>query len=178
MKLSEIIDLTNAKVVAGDAEKDHDLLRAFSSDLMSDVLTLDTEHILLITGLTNLQIGRTAEMSDIEVVLLARNKTATPEMIELANETGLVLLETPYSIYRSGGVLFKSGLDPVWGFDVKKFSHAATFIQKPFDVERRKFLIQSINLGIIGVSLATTGYGFYEARRKAAVVEVDIPLKK
>lgn len=114
MKLSEIIDLTNAKVVAGDTEKDRELLRAFSSDLMSDVLTLDTEHILLITGLTNLQIVRTAEMADIEVVLLARNKRATPEMIELANETGLVLLETPYSIYRSGGVLFKNGLAPVY----------------------------------------------------------------
>jgi predicted transcriptional regulator len=114
VKLSEIIDLTNAKVVAGDTEKDRELLRAFSSDLMSDVLTLDTEHILLITGLTNLQIVRTAEMADIEVVLLARNKRATPEMIELANETGLVLLETPYSIYRSGGVLFKNGLAPVY----------------------------------------------------------------
>ncbi len=101
-------------MVAGDTEKNHNLLRAFSSDLMSDVLTLDTEHILLITGLANLQIVRTAEMADIEVVLLARNKRATPEMIELANETGLVLLETPYSIYRSGGVLFKNGLDPVY----------------------------------------------------------------
>ncbi|AHW58926.1 hypothetical protein SAMN05444285_15418 [Draconibacterium orientale] len=114
MKLSEIIELTNAKVVAGDTEKNHNLLRAFSSDLMSDVLTLDTEHILLITGLANLQLVRTAEMADIEVVLLARNKRATPEMIELANETGLVLLETPYSIYRSGGVLFKNGLAPVY----------------------------------------------------------------
>ena len=114
MRLSEIIDLTNAKVVAGDTGNDHDLLRAFSSDLMSDVLTLDTEHILLITGLANLQIIRTAEMADIEVVLLARNKIATPEMIELANETGLVLLETPFSIYRSSGVLFKNGLDPVY----------------------------------------------------------------
>jgi predicted transcriptional regulator len=114
VKLSEIIELTNAKVVAGDTEKNHNLLRAFSSDLMSDVLTLDTEHILLITGLANLQLVRTAEMADIEVVLLARNKRATPEMIELANETGLVLLETPYSIYRSGGVLFKNGLAPVY----------------------------------------------------------------
>lgn len=101
-------------MVAGDTEKNHNLLRAFSSDLMSDVLTLDTEHILLITGLANLQLVRTAEMADIEVVLLARNKRATPEMIELANETGLVLLETPYSIYRSGGVLFKNGLAPVY----------------------------------------------------------------
>ncbi|WP_319269503.1 hypothetical protein [uncultured Draconibacterium sp.] len=114
MRLSEIIDLTHAKVVAGDTETDHNLLRAFSSDLMSDVLTLDTEHILLITGLANLQLVRTAEMADIEVVLLARNKSATPEMIALANETGLVLLETPYSIYRSSGLLFKNGLDPVY----------------------------------------------------------------
>ena len=114
MKLSEIIDLTNAKVVAGDAEKDRELLRAFSSVRMSVVLTLGTEHILLITGLTNLQIVRTAEMADIEVVLLARNKTATPEMIELANETGLVLLETPFSIYRASGLLFQNGLDPVY----------------------------------------------------------------
>jgi uncharacterized protein len=50
-------------------------------------------------------------------------------------------------------------------------------IQIPFDPERRQFLIQSMNLGIIGLSLAATGYGFYEARRKAAIVEVDIPLK-
>lgn len=114
MRLSEIIELTNAKVVAGDAKKDHNLQQAFSSDLMSDVLTLDTEHILLITGLANLQLIRTAEMADIEVVLLARNKRATPEMIDLANETGLVLLETPYSIYRSSGELFKNGLLPVY----------------------------------------------------------------
>lgn len=114
MRLSEIIELTHAKVVAGDAGKDHKLQRAFSSDLMSDVLTLDTEHILLITGLANLQLVRTAEMADIEVVLLARNKRATPEMIDLANETGLVLLETPYSIYRSGGELYKNGLPPVY----------------------------------------------------------------
>jgi len=57
-----------------------------------------------------------------------------------------------------------------------KFSNTE-LAEQPFDAERRKFLIQSINLGIIGVSLAATGYGFYEARRKAAIIEIDIPLK-
>ena len=114
MKLTKIIELTEARIVAGDSHKDHDLKKAFSSDLMSDVLTLDTEHILLITGLANVQLIRTAEMADIEVVLLARNKKASPEMIELANENGLVLLETPYSIYRSSGMLFMNGLEPVY----------------------------------------------------------------
>lgn len=87
---------------------------AFSSDLMSDVLTLDEENILLISGLANVQLIRTAEMADISAVLLARNKKATPEMIELANENGLVILETPFSIYKASGVLYANGLKEVY----------------------------------------------------------------
>jgi len=114
VKITKIIELTQAKVVAGKTDKNHDLQKAFSSDLMSDVLTLDDDHILLITGLANVQLIRTAEMADIEVVVLARNKKATDDMIELANENGLVLLETPYSIFRTSGILFKNGLNPVY----------------------------------------------------------------
>lgn len=88
--------------------------KAFSSDLMSDVLTLDEENILLISGLANVQLIRTAEMADISAVLLARNKKATPEMIELANENGLIILETPYSIYKASGVLYSNGLKEVY----------------------------------------------------------------
>lgn len=114
MKLTDIIQLTKARLVAGGKTEKHEIKRAFSSDLMSDVLTLDTEHILLITGLANPQLIRTAEMADIEVVLLARNKKATPEMIELAEEVGLVLLETPYSIFRASGILFQNGIKAVY----------------------------------------------------------------
>lgn len=114
MKLTEIIKLTQATIVAGSCADNHNLQNAFSSDLMSDVLTLDNDHILLITGLANVQLIRTAEMADIEVVVLARNKRASEEMIELANENGLVLLETPYSIYRTSGILYENGLKPVY----------------------------------------------------------------
>ncbi|WP_167615311.1 hypothetical protein [Maribellus sediminis] len=114
MKLADIIRHTEANLVVGNDLDQHDLKKAFSSDLMSDVLTLDTENILLITGLTNPQLIRTAEIADIEVVLLARNKKASAEMIELAREVGVVLLETPYSIYRASGILYKNGLEPVY----------------------------------------------------------------
>lgn len=114
MKLADIIRLTEAKLIVGNEVDELDLKRAFSSDLMSDVLTLETDNILLITGLTNPQLIRTAEMADIEVVLLARNKKASPEMIELAREVGLILLETSYSIYRASGVLFTNGLEAVY----------------------------------------------------------------
>ena len=114
MKLSEIIRLTHAKLVVGNEIEIREIKNAFSSDLMSDVLTLNAEHILLITGLANPQLIRTAEMADIEVVLLARNKKATPEMIKLAEEVGLVLLETPFSIFRASGILYQNGLKPVY----------------------------------------------------------------
>lgn len=114
MKLSKIIELSNAKLVAGCAKQNQVVKHAFSSDLMSDVLTLDVDHLLLITGLANVQLVRTAEMADIEVVVLARNKKATPEMIDLANENGLVIIETPYSIFRTSGILFSNGLKPVY----------------------------------------------------------------
>lgn len=114
VKLSEIIKLTEAKIVAGNFKPDYEVHKAFSSDLMSDVLTLDEDKILLVTGLSNVQIIRTAEMADIDVVLLARNKRASRQMIELANENGLILLETPFSIFRSSGLLYNGGLAPVY----------------------------------------------------------------
>jgi predicted transcriptional regulator len=114
VKISEIIDYTEARLVSGDLKNNRELGNAFSSDLMSDVLTLDDENILLITGLANLHLVRTAEMADIHVVLLARGKQASPEMIELANENGLIILETPFSIYKASGILYEKGLKAVY----------------------------------------------------------------
>lgn len=114
VKINDIAKYAQARIVAGGTGTDKDFDKAFSSDLMSDVLTLDDENILLITGLSNLQLVRTAEMSDIHAVLLARGKKATPEMIELANENHLVIMETPFSIYKASGILWSHGLKAVY----------------------------------------------------------------
>lgn len=114
VRISDIITFTEARVVSLRKINDINLDKAFSSDLMSDVLTLDEDNILLITGLVNVQLIRTAEMADIRVILLARNKKATPEMIRLADENEIVLLESPFSIFRASGVLFSNGIKPVY----------------------------------------------------------------
>ena len=80
----------------------------YSSDLMSDVLTLDTDNLVLLTGLVNLQAIRTAEMADIKAIVFVRNKKASQEMIDLARENGICLLESPYSLFKSSGMLFQS----------------------------------------------------------------------
>lgn len=114
MKISDVIRLTDASVVCGNEQTAYEVKRAFSSDLMSDVLTLDSDDILLITGLANPQAIRTAEVADIHCILLTRNKKASEEMIRLADENGMVLLETPYSLFKTSGILFGAGLKPVY----------------------------------------------------------------
>jgi uncharacterized protein len=89
---------------------------------------------------------------------------------------GFMSLVFLFLLIKDFGWMLTTGSQKIYQYANTKISNAET-VQKPFDAERRKFIIQSINLGIIGVSLATTGYGFYEARRKAAIVEVDILLK-
>ncbi len=114
VKIREIIKFVDARIVTCEADLEKEFDKAFSSDLMSDVLTLDVENILLITGLANLQLVRTAEMADIHAVLLARGKRATPEIVGLANENGLIIMETPFSIYKASGILYMNGLKAVY----------------------------------------------------------------
>lgn len=114
MTLEDIIRLLEAKVVCGDKELQKEVKKAFAADLMSDVLRLNTEDMLLITGMANLQVIRTAEMSDISYILFARDKKVTEEMLELAEENHMVLLQCKQSMFKVCGELYKAGLAPVY----------------------------------------------------------------
>jgi len=114
MKLSQVVKLTKGKILCGDEQLESDLGQAFSSDLMSDVLTLGLTDILLITGLVNLQVIRTAEMADIKHVLLVRNKTVSEDIIELAKSSGICLIHSPVSMFKASGELYHAGLKPIY----------------------------------------------------------------
>ncbi len=91
-----------------------EVVHAFASDLMSDVLTGDYHKTMLLTGLSNLQSIRTAEMSDIKEVIIGRNKEVSQEMIDLARENDIILIRSNYSLYRISGLLFEAGVKPVY----------------------------------------------------------------
>jgi len=114
MKLLDIANILNAEVICGKHKLEREVMAVFASDLMSDVLTIDSEKLLLLTGLVNTQTIRTSEMSDIQNIVLVRNKKATPEMIAMAEENGIVILQCAYSMYKSCGLLYQNGLNPVY----------------------------------------------------------------
>ena len=102
------------KVVSGEDLLSTEVEFAFASDLMSDVLTIEKDNLLLITGLANLQTIRTSEMSDINKIIFVRKKKVSNEMIQLAIENDMILIECEYSMFKTSGILFKSGLKPVF----------------------------------------------------------------
>lgn len=104
MKVLELTKLINGKIVTGDGE--HIVKSAFASDLMSDVLTMDEEDFVLITGLCTQQVIRTAEMSDIETVIFARGKIITQDIIDLADEHDVTLISSDLSIFKLCGMLY------------------------------------------------------------------------
>ena len=113
MKLEEISSILNGTVVCGGDKIHREVTHAFASDLMSDVLTINCNNLLLITGLANMQTIRTAEMSDIECILFVRKKTVTPEMKNLADELGMTLITCPMTMFKASGLLYMAGIKPL-----------------------------------------------------------------
>ena len=110
MKISEIRALLNAEVVYGEEQMDREVYSACGSDMMSDVLAYVKDQAVLLTGLVNPQVLRTAEMMDMVCIVFVRSKNPTAEMVELARESGIVLLRTSKRMYEACGKLYASGL--------------------------------------------------------------------
>lgn len=110
MKLDRIKLLLEATVYVGEEHLETEVYAACGCDLMSDVLAFAKEKILLLTGLINLQVIRTAEMLDIKAIVFVRGKEPTEDMIELAREKGIILLSTELPLYYACGKLYEVGL--------------------------------------------------------------------
>ena len=110
MKISTIKELLKAEVICGEDNLEKEVYSACGSDMMSDVLAYVKDQAVLLTGLVNSQVIRTAEMMDMVCIVFVRSKQPTDEMIELARESGIVLLSTTKRMYEACGKLYKSGL--------------------------------------------------------------------
>ncbi len=108
MKLSEIKDILNAEVLAGETEVE--INTACGCDLMSDVLAFVKDQSLLLTGLINSQVIRTAEMMDIVAVCFVRDKKPPEDVIELAKAKNIAVLTTAQPLYTACGMLYEKGL--------------------------------------------------------------------
>ena len=110
MKLSEVKDILEAEVIVGEDILDLEVHTAFGADLMSDVLAFAKAGSLLLTGLTNTQVIRTANVLDIAAIILVRGKKPSSETITLASELKIPILTTKYILFETAGRLYMKGI--------------------------------------------------------------------
>ncbi len=110
MKIIEAAKILEGTVLCCEEFIDREVTSACGSDMMSDVLAFVKDQGVLITGLCNPQVIRTAEMMDMLCIIFVRGKKPTDDMIELAKERGIVLISTPRRMFSACGKLYQAGL--------------------------------------------------------------------
>ena len=113
MKLSEVKKLLNAEVLTGEEFMDKEIFSACGCDLMSDVLAFVKDKAILLTGLMNPQVIRTAEMMDIETVIFVRGKKPDDAIVGMAKMKDIVVMTTDYPLYIASGKLYSAGIGNV-----------------------------------------------------------------
>ena len=110
MKISMIRDLLEADVLCCEEGLDSDVYSACGSDMMSDVLAYVKDQAVLLTGLVNPQVIRTAEMMDMKCIVFVRSKKPSEPMVSMAEDHGIVMMATDKRMYDACGTLYTNGL--------------------------------------------------------------------
>lgn len=110
MQLGDLIKIINGKVISNHINLDEEIKGACGADLMSDVLATIQPNAVLLTGLCNPQVIRTAQMADVLAVVIIRGKNPPAETIDLASEEGIPLISTPLGMFELCGRLYQAGV--------------------------------------------------------------------
>ena len=113
MILGDVMKVLNAEPLSPTVDLNVDLQTAFAADLMSDVLALARPGTLMITGLTNIQIMRTASVVDTPAVEFVRGKSPPRETIDLAEKLGIPSIVTSKTMFEACGLLYQAGIKPI-----------------------------------------------------------------
>jgi predicted transcriptional regulator len=110
LKLKEVKEILDAHVIVGEEKMDIEVSTAFGADLMSDVMAFAKAGSLLLTGLTNPQVVKTAASRNIAAIILVRGKEPSTEAIDMARELKIPILTTKYILFETSGILYSKGI--------------------------------------------------------------------
>lgn len=110
MTIQDVQNALSARVLCGEELSAEEIHSACGSDLMSDVLAFVKDKAVLLTGMTNAHVVRTAEMLDIVCIVFVRGKALDEEILQMARERGICILSTEHTLFTACGLLYETGL--------------------------------------------------------------------
>ena len=111
MEIRQIAQLLNADILCGEDLLGGTVKSACGCDMMSDVLAFVKDQAVLLTGLCNPQVVRTAEMMDMKCIVFVRGKVPPEGVVDLARDSGIVVMTTSERMYVACGKLYANGLE-------------------------------------------------------------------
>jgi predicted transcriptional regulator len=113
VNLNDIKDVLHCEVLAGEDDLSIDVRYVVASDGMSEILAFAKSKELMITGLTNIQSIRTADIAGVCAVLYCRGKRPDSRVIEFAKKKNIPVLVTRMVMFDICGILYNKGLKGV-----------------------------------------------------------------
>ena len=110
MNVEQLVKIVNGTVLTLDVALTRDIKGGCGADLMSDVLASIQPEAVLLTGLCNIQVVRTAQMADVRAIVFVRGKIPAPETVDLAAREGIPLITSPFGTFELCGRLYRAGL--------------------------------------------------------------------
>ena len=115
MDVKKLLEIIEGNLINPDSNLDREIKGGFGADLMSDVLASIQPEAVLLTGLCNPQVVRTAQMADVAAIVLVRGKCPPQETVELALQEKIPLISSPLGMYELCGRLYRAGLPSLEG---------------------------------------------------------------
>jgi len=110
MTVAEAVGLLEGQFFCSKDKANLEIKSVCAADLMSDVMAFIKERVLLLTGLVNTQVIRTAELLDIQCIIFIQGKVPAREIINMAEEHGIILAGTKHSMFLACGKLYEAGI--------------------------------------------------------------------
>lgn len=110
MNVQEMILIVNGTLLTPLVPLNREVKGGCGADLMSDVLASIKPDAVLLTGLCNIQVVRTAQMADVRAIVFVRGKMPQPETIQLAAQENIPLITSPFGTFELCGRLYRAGL--------------------------------------------------------------------
>ncbi|HZU86453.1 MAG TPA: hypothetical protein VFF78_03150, partial [Anaerolineaceae bacterium] len=104
------IKIIDGNLLNGPINLNREVKGGCGADLMSDVLASIQPEAVLLTGLCNPQVVRTAQIADVAAVVFVRGKMPPAETIALATQEEIPLITSPFGMFELCGRLHKAGL--------------------------------------------------------------------
>jgi predicted transcriptional regulator len=110
MNVEQMVKIVNGTVLTPDVSLSREIKGGCGADLMSDVLASIQPDAVLLTGLCNIQVVRTAQMADVRAIVFVRGKMPAPETVQLAARENIPLITSPFGTFELCGRLYRAGL--------------------------------------------------------------------